>query len=242
MDRLYSEWRKHSLLDPTSCLVFEDFLRRELTQEARKDIEELTRDQALSEEWKKQRKFRITASVGHKILHMTRRTASNKDNYIVKIIAGQSTFWGNEATAYGCENEHVARNLYISLSGHRQTKVNAAGLFISEDYPFLGATPDGIITCACCDESGVLEIKCPFSKRHLPPGELEILDRHYAQIQMQMAVTQKTYCDFVVYTGIKPYIHVKRVQFNKLYWENILLPKLINFFHMYIEPSLNVYA
>ena len=36
------------------------------------------------------------------------------------------------------------------------------GLVVDPKYLFMGATPDGFITCSCC-RSGVIEVKCPFS-------------------------------------------------------------------------------
>ena len=36
-----------------------------------------------------------------------------------------------------------------------------AGLHVDVQYPYMGASPDGIINCECCGK-GVLEIKCPF--------------------------------------------------------------------------------
>jgi hypothetical protein len=38
------------------------------------------------------------------------------------------------------------------------------GFAINSQHPFLGATPDGIISCDCCGK-GALEIKCPFKHR-----------------------------------------------------------------------------
>lgn len=34
--------------------------------------------------------------------------------------------------------------------------------FISPPYPIMGASPDGIVKCKCCND-GLLEIKCPYS-------------------------------------------------------------------------------
>ena len=60
---------------------------------------------------------------------------------------------------------------------------NKRRFFISVDYPFIGANPDGLIQYKCHYE-GLLEIKCPFSYRGLTikdyaaktDGCLEIVD------------------------------------------------------------------
>lgn len=44
---------------------------------------------------------------------------------------------------------------------HADFKVEKCGLFLSPKYPYLGATPDGVTSCMCCD-MGILEVKCPF--------------------------------------------------------------------------------
>ena len=46
----------------------------------------------------------------------------------------------------------------VSSVGHHNFKVEESGLFISTEYPFVGASPDGLVTCACCSD-GVCEIK-----------------------------------------------------------------------------------
>ncbi len=38
------------------------------------------------------------------------------------------------------------------------------GLCVHPDFPYLGASPDGVVECDCCGR-GVMEIKCTFSCR-----------------------------------------------------------------------------
>jgi len=45
--------------------------------------------------------------------------------------------------------------------GHKDSAVNKSGLLIDREYPCIGASPDGIVTCECCGK-GVLEIQCPY--------------------------------------------------------------------------------
>ena len=46
-------------------------------------------------------------------------------------------------------------------STHSSFLVVDAGLFLSSTYPYLGASPDGIVSCSCCG-GGCLESKCPY--------------------------------------------------------------------------------
>ena len=41
---------------------------------------------------------------------------------------------------------------------HHNFKVEESGLFLSTEYPFVGASPDGLVKCACCND-GICEIK-----------------------------------------------------------------------------------
>lgn len=42
------------------------------------------------------------------------------------------------------------------LSSQENIKISECGLFIDEDYPFVGATPDGVI-----NDDTIVEVKCP---------------------------------------------------------------------------------
>ena len=63
------------------------------------------------------------------------------------------------ATACGCKHEE-GRQAYIHqyTLAHENHNVKDCGLFIHPELPFLAATPDGVVSCTCCDE-GVLEVK-----------------------------------------------------------------------------------
>lgn len=50
-------------------------------------------------------------------------------------------------------------------SHHECFSLQSAGLQVSTKFPYLGALPDGIISCSCCG-TGLLEIKCPYKYRN----------------------------------------------------------------------------
>jgi len=49
----------------------------------------------------------------------------------------------------------------IMKDNHPGFTFRDSGLFIDTDNPLLGASPNGIAQCNCCEERAV-EIKCPF--------------------------------------------------------------------------------
>lgn len=112
-------------------------------------------------------------------------------------------FQGNEATRRGQELEPVARRAYEL----RFAKCAPPSDFEAHpEHIWLGATPDGLI-----GEDGLLEIKCPMHKTHeeVPP--------HYmAQVQGQLEITGRTWCDFVSWRPDRMVvIHVPR---SREYW------------------------
>ena len=66
------------------------------------------------------------------------------------------------ALKWGRQNEDTAKLDYKAEmeKNHTDFKIHTAGLLVSTKYPFLGATPDSIVSCSCCD-IGLLEVKYP---------------------------------------------------------------------------------
>jgi putative phage-type endonuclease len=89
---------------------------------------------------------------------------------------------------WGTMFEPVAQALYSARN--RGVRVHEFGLLRHPDpaLGFVGASPDGIT-----DLGVMLEIKCPW-RRQIVPGELPM--QYYYQIQVQLAVTRLTECDY----------------------------------------------
>ena len=58
----------------------------------------------------------------------------------------------NDFFSWGCDHESQAKIDYelTMLDHHTNFSITASGLFVNPQYPHLGASPDGIITCSCC--------------------------------------------------------------------------------------------
>jgi putative phage-type endonuclease len=98
------------------------------------------------------------------------------------------TKWaGNAATAHGTLLEPVVRDLYDKKYGRVSHEV---GLVQHREYPWLGASPDGIT------EDGILvEIKCPLTRKIEP----NVPKHYWPQVQLQLEITDLEECDFVQY-------------------------------------------
>ena len=127
---------------------------------------------------------------------------------------------------WGCTHEKDAVETYTqqAKSDHHNLRISECGFFIDTQYPYVGASPDGIIECDCCGRV-VLEVKCPYCYRDGLPDEgdkenfcmtkqngkwrLRRDHTYYYQTQLQMKVCQVKHCDFVVW--MKTGIAVERV-------------------------------
>ena len=121
------------------------------------------------------------------------------------------------AVIWGQTHEPAARKAAEEVLGslHSHLTIRRCGLFVSPDHPYLAASPDGIINCACCGR-WVLEVKCPFSLRDKSPREADRLDEngllradhpYMMQVQGQMMVCGVKSCAFCVYVpGLQPHI------------------------------------
>ena len=43
------------------------------------------------------------------------------------------------------------------VTNHKGLNITRSGVYVSLEHPFLGATPDGLVECACCGK-GVVEL------------------------------------------------------------------------------------
>ena len=154
--------------------------------------------------------------------------------------------------------EPIARQIYIDVMKFKlkhNVSVRETGIVIQPLLYWLAALPDGLIT----DESstpilGLIEIKCPFSKRNLHPQDM-LKDKHfyvelrdgmphlkeeysngyYSQIQVVMGLSQLKFCDFIVYS-FKGMI-ITRIPFSEIYFIK-LTEKFNHFFKSYALPYL----
>ncbi len=153
------------------------------------------------------------------------------------------------AVQWGINNEDVARQDYIkemSMSSHTNFVCTNAGLVVNPLFPHLGASPDGFVCCDCCGK-GLLEIKCPFTARDIHPsglrgkprsclGEKGVVTSHayYTQMQGQLVISERQYCDLAVWTPVG--VVIERV-FVDISFTEKLITKLTAFYVSSIIPQ-----
>ncbi len=124
------------------------------------------------------------------------------------------------------------------------------GLFVHPDFPFLGATPDGLF-----GDDSVIEVKCPYTGRNskIVPGKMfpflaqdgsavvmKKSHKYYYQVMGQLAISKRKLCYFVVYTMID--FLVIEVNYEDEFFRAEMLPKLKSFyvshFRSYVASTL----
>ena len=125
-------------------------------------VEENTRKQASSRVWFQQRSGRVTAS---KLKSAIATDPAKPSHSLIKSICYPDLHSFRSASCkYGIEHENIARKEYAQRMSkvHTNFEIAETGLIIEPLYPFMGASPDAVVSCTCCG-NGVLEVKCPFS-------------------------------------------------------------------------------
>lgn len=130
-------------------------------------------------EWEQARIGKITASTAAACLglspHMSRQKAW-------RVITGREVIEQNSFMTYGRAMESRALAEYEVETGRL---VLPGGFWVSDEYPWMLATPDGLVGA-----EGLAEAKCP--------GKLPVIVpiRYRIQTLVQMIVTGRKWCDF----------------------------------------------
>lgn len=141
-----------------------------------------------SQEWLDLRENMITASDAASAIGESRY--ESEDAFVKKKVL--RTKWaGNAATEHGTRLEPFVRDLYDQKFNRKSHEI---GLVQHREYPWLGASPDGVT------EDGILvEIKCPISRKI----ESKVPKHYWPQVQLQLEITDLEECDFVQYRPAK---------------------------------------
>lgn len=122
--------------------------------------------------------------------------SASRRNYRLKLVLERLTGkiaqgFTSAAMTQGTEREPLARAVYESRFGRF---VDLVG-FLRHDELDAGASPDGLI-----DADGLQEIKCPEPAAHLEVlRSNEAPSKYYAQIQGQLWIAEREWCDFCSY-------------------------------------------
>ena len=155
-----------------------------------------------SPEWFAVRAGKATASAFADILATVKAGESaSRKNYRLQLVTERLTglpseSFTNAEMRWGIDHEDEAREAYMAHTG---TLVDESG-FMYRNYLEAGCSPDGLI-----DDDGMLEIKCPNSVTHVEYMEADELPSKYvAQVQGQLWIAGRQWCDFVSFDPRMP--------------------------------------
>ena len=149
-----------------------------------------------SDEWKRLRLGHVTASNVSDVMAKGKAgEAITRYKYKVRLVAERMTgnapeSFSNSAMEWGIEMEPIARMQYEAKA---DAFVDKTGFWHHPTIQWVGVSPDGLV-----GDDGLVEIKCPNTTTHLDylfankvPAE------YYKQVQCQLWVTGRKWCDFV---------------------------------------------
>lgn len=174
-----------------------------------------------SGDWLKARCGMATASRFADVLATIKTgEAASRRNYRAQLVVERMTgvpqeSYQNEAMRYGTEMEPFARIAYEAASGNIVTEVG----LIRHPEILAGASPDGLV-----EADGLVEIKVPNTATHIDTLLNGMDPGHLPQIQGQMWITGRKWCDFVSYDPRMPEQHrfyCERVKRDDKYIQNL---------------------
>lgn len=248
----YLEMDRDQLL-PECKQLFTDMT---VTEEQAKTAELVTKEHGKCKEWHYLRQGRLTAS---NMKAVCQGSPTKPAKSTVKAICGQSRF-KTSAMQWGIDKEDEAFEVYFTTEAfsHESMTVEKAGFIINPLYPHIGASPDGLLSCMCCGD-GVLEIKCPYSLKSETLEGCEFLNadktlkrehKYMYQVQTQLLVSNKDYCDFAVWTekecSIQRIIPDQEkideiIKKSHVYFSEVILPEIVgNLFTREVEEKTRI--
>lgn len=226
----------------------ETFLKNlEKTDEERREIEETTKLQNESGEWMELRRKLLTSSNFGKVV---KRIKTNPCAKMVQNMLYAPNISHVKSIDHGNKHEKIARQ---QLSDMLKVKIDLCGLFIDENLPFLGSSPDGIIA----ETNTLVEIKCPMApykigideaikegKMHFwkidkKTGQVFVNKKSdwFMQVQGQMHVSKIPKCILAVWYGDQK-IKIEIIEKDDQLWRERMEPNLKTFYMDCLLPEL----
>ena len=106
---------------------------------------------------------RTTASRAHSVLRT--RLDHPSASLINDICSDSCEPFTSAATTWGKDHEPEALTAYSNISGHTHFNLGKTGLRFCQEFPYIGASADGLAHCDCHSDR-VVEVKCPFKHRN----------------------------------------------------------------------------
>ncbi|MGN6082595.1 lambda exonuclease family protein [Trinickia sp.] len=182
--------------------------------------------------WRLARAGKITASRFADVIDVTKagKPTAARGKYMREIVFERLAQAprhevGGHALRWGSDIESFAREAFELETG----LIVLPGQFVTHpEYPFIGASPDGLIGA-----DGGYESKCPMDEAvHINTWLCGMPDEHKPQVQGCMFVTGRQWWEFVSYdprVAERFRLYRQRVERDNEFIEKVLLPGLLQF-------------
>lgn len=254
-DDLLSPIREHPISNVELRARCDQVKRKlQFSNEEIEQAEEMTKNQSQSSQWYNLRKHRITASQCHRVAVLKESTSPTK---AIKDVLLINPPYQSQEMKEGLNMEETILTEYcnhMENKGHKGLSVKRCGFFISKEHGFLGASPDGLVNDPSVTEAdGLVEVKYIQVKEtecledalvrknicKRKNGSLLFNTKHsyFYQVQQQLYVTDRHWCDFVVKGSLGTGLFCERVSFSSEFWKATLV-KLEEFFDRWLAPEI----
>ena len=187
-----------------------------------------------SEEWYKMRLGIPTSSMFSKLVTTKGEPSKSMKDYAMTLAgeayanAPMEGWAGNQWSDRGHALEDEAREFYEMLYDCSVEQVS----FVTDDKKTWGSSPDGLID----DGKGMLEIKCLKGETVIKKTDMyyrSFTDKkplgqfptdYYAQVQGQMFITEREYCDLLIYHPDLPPLVVRALP-DKVFLKGLIEQK-----------------
>ena len=173
-------------------------------------------------EWHQLRLGKVTASrVSDVMAKIKTGESASRKNYRAELVVQRLTglpseSFTNAAMEWGTATEPMAR---IAYEIAKEVLVEQVGFIEHPTIAMFGCSPDGLA------HDGMIEIKCPNSATHIEYlTDNKAPAKYINQMQCQMAVTGKKWCDFVSFDPRLPedlQLFVVRVERDQKYIDSM---------------------
>ena len=187
-----------------------------------------------SDEWYAARLGKVTASRAADVL--TKKGSAARSNLSAQLVLERITktkaeSFQSPSMQWGIDQEPTAKLFYEAI---RHVLVESVGFVQHPSIEYAGASPDGLVGA-----NGLVEIKCPNTATMIDIIlTKKIPTNHITQMQMQMACTQRDWCDYVVFDPRMPpkaKLFIKRINRDKVFID--LMEKEIILFLKDVESN-----
>lgn len=188
-------------------------------------------EKQLTPEWFEKRKGKITGSSVGAILGLSpyQKPEDVMRRMVRDFHGAENEVKDNIVFQYGRLNEKFA---LADFEDETFLSVKETGFNVSEQYEWLGASPDGLV-----GDDAIIEIKCPFSKRESSDFKsIKEMPHYYAQVQIELFCTNRKKAYFFQWSKVGNKLETINIDND---WLDENIPLLEEFYQDYLIELMN---